>query len=151
MRGRLLRQLLPGLNFTELCSLQPLLGAPHSLEDVSAQHSHRKVYVWLQIELPLFRFGVGRRGRPSQCVAAASPGCLPNSKETIGRAVLSYLGACLTRLEVSIGTPAPPCTPNLLRVIKTQLLFLEEIHSSLPTSFFPLREDEGYKESQNRL
>ena len=49
-----------------------------------------------------------------------------------------YLGACLTRLEVRVGTPTLHATPNplvVVVVITTQLLFFKEIQNSLLTSF----------------
>lgn len=53
-------------------------------------------------------------------MAAASLGCLPNSRETVASAVLSCFGACITRLEV------PPYFPGPLVVQITTQLFLSK-------------------------
>lgn len=70
--GWLLRQLLPRL-LLHRALLSPAPAGDISLPGrcllgriSSGQHSHHKVYIWLQIELPLFHFGVRcRRQIPS--------------------------------------------------------------------------------------
>lgn len=112
----------------------------------------------------MFHFGVGSGVQapprvvlaspwPPQRVPGANPGCLPRSQETVVSAVLSYFGACLTRLEVGVGTPTPPCYPNplvMVVIIKT-VSFPRKNTQFSPDLLFLLRVDEDYKESQDRL
>lgn len=78
------------------------------------------------------------------CVAAASLGCLLNSRESVASAVLSCFRACVTGLEV------PPCYPSPWVVqITTQLFPVKDEILSWPP--FWLREGEGCKESWNQL
>lgn len=125
-------------DFTEVCSTQTLLGSPYPLEEVCSSPL---------IESPLFHLRVvmGCRYFSVQllCVSAASPVCLPDSRETISKALLCYFRASLMRLEVRVGTQPCHTTPDSIgsgghnhntafcpqRIIKFSAGFLSFPHS----------------------